>query len=750
MNQPLEVSDFSKGITDNYLAGPTNAGQEFDNLLLNNNKKPFTRFGSQLRDYTNGQNPGGVQRISFIWDHRDQVMEQSARDIAYYDTVYNTLFGPDGNSAFGDGDDTNHISVAVWNNHSFGVNDSFCDPIKIFKDDSDDFQVRTAGMPTIAAPTVTSSGGIGSTYIYAFHYSYTYSVEGVEFIDEGPTVQVQLTDVGAPNVNTVHITNIPVIANGDTGNYETDVIVVKIFRTQDGGLTLNYVGSVTNGTTIYDDTASDASIIDNVAIYTTGGVVDNDPPPPAKFIHIANNTALYGFVEEDGVPIPNRLRQSIQGDPDACPADFNDDVQMDITGISSIQGTFIVFTRTQTYRVDGLFDSQGRGGLLHLKISDTVGTISNDSIVQVDDGLLFCSEQGWYFCDGYSCKKISHHLNQTYKNLISDSTMERNIWGAYDRSEKRVWWAMKRRPASVDNDSCYILDLQWGLSDESTFTTASNGENFAPTALLFKNGDLYRADKRGYVFVHEDGLTIDDLVDPNKHTDDWDSSTIIHQYKSCAFNFGTSFVRKFVSKILITLANVSNIAIQIFSNNDDGKKISALTEIRYESNIIWSDPEITWGTAGIIWNQLGLIEEKRMFPVPGLRCNYKQIEITNSYTAIANSDTFGMATIDATAKTITLNSAAFSWPLYAVGYFISFLNDDYTRQFLITERNSDTVLTVSDIPDNLPVTGSYKWLVQGYQKGDSLELLSYVIHYKLLTDSQKPFHSATDTGRNVS
>lgn len=748
MLQPLEISDFSGGQTDLYLAGPLNCGQLFSNLLINNNKRPFTRPGSVLISEVHPQIPAGVARIGHLFDHRDQVFEQSGRNLYYFTTLFNTLLGPTGNVAFSANSNTNHISTDFWNNHTLLVSDSFALPIKVYKDGSGNFQVRTAGLPAIAAPTVTSTGGTGENYIYAFLYYYTYNVEGVVFEDFGSTVQVLLENVGAPDVNTVNITNIPVITNGLTKNYDTANIKVKIYRTETNQTVLKYIGEVTNGTTTYNDSASDASITDNVVIYTTGDVLDNDTPPPAKFVHIVNNIALYGYVLEDGAEVPNRIRQSIQGDIDSCPADFFDDLGDEITGISSVQSTFIVFTKSQTYRVDNFFDEQGRGGLVHQRISDTFGCVSNDSIVKVDDGLLFCSPQGWCFSDGYTVRKISNHLNATYQTFVSTTAQARNIYGAYDKIEKRVWWAVKARANSVDNDTCAVLDLNFGIREESSFTFCEGSTNFEPTALLFKVDDMYRADTRGFVFIHNAEHLTDPRVDIDRLPSTWAKATIMHDYKSSAFNFGTSFVRKFVPKILLTLANVTNIAIQMFSNNDDGKKVSALTEIRYNSNITWGDPDVVWGDPSIIWNKQGLIEEKRMMPVPGLRCNYKQIEIKNAYTIIENSDQLGTATVDSVAKTVTLDIAGAAWASQAFGYFISFDFDNYTRQFEIVQRNSDTVLTYFDPSDFGPSSGSYKWEMSGYRKGEVLQILSYTIHYKMLTDSQKPFHSG-DRGENA-
>lgn len=747
--QPYEVKDFSGGMTDDYLAGPTRQGQLFENLLINTNKKPFMRWGSVIRDETDFRIPSGEKRISYLLDHRDSIIEQSERNLFYFTSSYQSLVGPSSNPAFASNTEDNHVSRAFYNNHSLFVSDSFCKPIKVYKDGSSVLQVRTAGMPAIAAPSVVSSGGVGNNYIYAFYYFYEYIVEGVTFQDLGATTQVAISNVGAPDVNTVNITSIPVISNGSTDNYDTSVIKVKIFRTENNGTVLKFLGEVTNGTTTYNDTSADSAIQDNEQIYTTGDVVDNDTPPPAKFVHVANDIAIYAYVKEDGEEIPNKIRQSLKFDIDSCPESFFDEVEDEITGLSSFQNTFIVFCKNSLYRLDGFFDEQGRGGISHLKISDTIGCVSNDSIVQTDMGLFFAGRDGFYFCDGYKAQKISHHINETYKSLVATTDQARNIWGAYDKLNQRIWWGCQRDSGSLDNDSCFILDLYWGLSNEMTITTASNEDSFRPTALLFKDNDMYRADTRGYLFKHSDGVYTDPKVDVLVDADLWKRKTIIYDYKSCAYDFGTSFVRKFVPEILITLANITNISVQIESINDDGRSTGELKEIRYRSNVLWGDPAPVWGETPLVWNLLGLIEEKRKFPARGLRCNYKQIRITNSFTIISNSDTYGQATLDQAALTMTLDNASAAWPVDSVDYFLSTEADNYETGFLVDIRISDTVLHFLDPDGNAPNTGSYKWILRGFRKNEAIEILSYVIHYKMATDSQKPYQKAVDSGENI-
>jgi len=195
--------------------------------------------------------------------------------------------------------------------------------------------------------------------------------------------------------------------------------------------------------------------------------------------------------------------------------------------------------------------------------------------------------------------------------------------------------------------------------------------------------------------------------------------------------------------------NITNLSAGINSINDDGRQNQSLTEIRYTSNVTWGDPDVTWGQTPIIWNAQGLIEALRHFPAKGLRCDYKQIEITNSYTIVANSDVLSQATVNQTTKTLTLTNSNSAWPVDAVDYFVSFENDNYTKQFQVSARGSATQITFLDSGNVCPNNGTYKWLLKGYWKNQAIGILYYVIHYKMLTPSQTPFHNqSTVTGSN--
>ena len=138
----------------------------------------------------------------------------------------------------------------------------------------------------------------------------------------------------------------------------------------------------------------------------------------------------------------------------------------------------------------------------------------------------------------------------------------------------------------------------------------------------------------------------------------------------------------------------------------------------------------------------GFIDEFRRFPAKNLRCNYKQIRLTNAFIITHNSDTYGISTVDNAAKTATLID---TWPTSVVGYQIFFESDNYTRGYDITAIGGNQ-LTFSDSSDLSP-SGQYKWVIKGYPKGEVFRPVSYCIHYAIVGKTQQGFRSS-GTGAN--
>lgn len=751
--QPLEIADFSGGMTDNYIDAPLNRGQVFDNVFILPNKKLLSRWGSDLDDDSaNAQIPAGNQRIGTLinYNNSSTLFVQSAKKFYYRNSsAYTTLQGPvTSNDVFNLGSTTSLVAYSEWNRHLFVTNDAYAYVSKIYADGSAVLQVRTAGLPALAtAPTITAGTAGAFTYTYAFLYYYTYTIGTQIFEDYGPVTEVQVTSSLEPSASNNAISVIPALANSTNTNYATADIKVYIYRSQNGGTTLYKIGQVTNGTTVFTDNVSDSTAEDGEVIYTDGGVLDNDPPPLCKYLHIVNNIAYYAHVKEGSEVFPNKYKISVPFDPDSVPGGNEDEVEDEIKGISSVQSVAILGCKRHVYRSEGYFDEFGRGSLTHTRLSDTAGCLSHLSFVQAEGGLFWAGNDGFYYTDGYRVLKVSDHLNTTYASYIAAMDTPARIVGTFDEKHRRILWALQSDSSSADNDAFAVLELRWGISSEMSFTTMSGGTSFSPTFITFFNGYLYRADHRGFVFKHDESLDSDPKVSLTTAAADWDRVTIIYDYRGPAINFGTTLGRKWVPKAVITLGNYGNVSVQPNAINDDGDTLRELKEIRFRGSFIWGDEEFLWGNDSCQWRGGGVLENWRRMPSGGLRVSYLQMQLTNAYTVVSNSDLFGNVTCDATAKTADLVDSAVNWAADAVDYYLSFSADSYVNEYLVSARTSDQILTCIDAGGNFP-SGTQEWLLKGYKKGERMNLLSYALLYSSNSQSQKTYQSS-DSGANT-
>lgn len=739
----LTVDNFIGGPTDKPLDGSPNEYAKMENIVFNQIGKPVTRPGSNIFNDTVYQIPAGQQRIGSLFSDDTNLYVQSARNIYIAGTTsWTTLANP--NPALTEGDTTNFTSHAFWSDHIFVCSDAYSKPIKIFNDATLGNVVRTAGLPALTAPTLAGTAGANS-YIYAITYSFTYTIGDLTFEDEGSPVLKQISSIAAPDSNAITVSAIDVLANGSTNNYDTTNVKVRIYRTINNGTTLYRLTEITNGTTSYVDSTSDAALQASPTIYTTGGVPDNDEPPRAKFIHIVNGVAYYANVKEGAQINPFKVMQSQQEDPDSVPATFFMEVDEEITGISSFRSNPIVFTRNKIYRIKGAFDELGFGGMIKEEFSETIGAVNHNSIVQTRVGVFFCGNDGFYWTDGYRVQRVSQKIIQTYANLTQDADQRAKIYGTYDKENNSVLWAVHDTTAATENNTVFVLDLRWGLRENSAITTWTGGINFAPTAFTFHDRKLHRADSRGYLFFHDTNLFTDRKVDTAVSPPLWEKQTILWDYTSTSIHFGTPMVRKWVNKALLMLKSESNISVFPQSKNDDASAYKDMKQLKDESHIVWGDPSVIWGettntlTGAPLWDYVTLVQETRRFPRGGMRCNYKQLRLTNAFTNIWDSDRF----IEAAVLGTTATMSGFEWTTDVVDYYITFDTDDYTEEFLITGVSASVLTFEVGLQQTAPTTGTKKWIIRGYAKGHLLHLLGYILYYTPMSKSFTPYQTGS-------
>lgn len=748
---PFEIKDFSGGITDNVFSGENNRNFQLDNFDITPDRKVLSRAGSVVDDTAHSPVPSGNTRIGALINYarNDKLFSQSARLFFYRGVggAYVTLQGPSGNNVFNAGSAASAIAHTEWNRQLFVTSDAFPSPMKIYKDGSGNYQVRNVGLPALASsPAITPSVPGGNSYVYAFVYKYPYTVFGQAFLEYGPTTWVTISNSDDPSVNFNQITGIPVLTNAGGNNFDTANIVVEIYRTLNDRTAFYKVGQVTNGTTTYNDNSSDATIQNNnIQLYVNDGTLDYFPAPKSKFVHVVGNIGFWGYTSEADGEHPFRIRQASPGNPGFVPATTFVELEDEVRGIKSLRNLPIILCKKQIYRLDGVFDSAGRGGITAVKIHDSAGCVSHLSCVEAENYLYWAGVDGFYYTDGYEVHKITDHLNTRYAAIIAQITQTNRIVGRHDLKNRRIHWTIQQDSSSGDCDSIATLDLRWGQSPMMSYTTYS-GASFRPTAIEIFNDYLYRGDTRGFVFKHDPAVLTDPKVDTTVSAALWHKETIIWNLTSMQINFDGSFYRKFVSRVLLQAAAIGNTTIQLIATNDQGRRVRDLKLITWRRVFVWGDPVLLWGNSQCVWNAEGTIEQWRRFPANGLRLSYLQLQITNGFGIVENSDNAGLATVVNGALTAQLASG---WPEDSVDYFISFASSGYQQQFQVQSISNDLLtLTVLDPMSQFPPDGVYKWELFGKRKNEPLNLLGYNLHWEHVDQNQGTFQSGDDGGNS--
>ncbi len=745
--QPLEVDDFSFGITDYFIDGDQRSSKTMENFFLTPNKKPRTRWGCVV---VNDQLPLGLFRINKLSQLKSNVLAfQDKR--AYRDNAgtWSEILGPTSGTFMPAGDSTSIIVDSEWQDHVFFSSNAFCSPQKLYIDGTATYRVRNAGLPDLPAGfSVTNPTGVGESYLYAAVISFEYTVGTVTYLDRGPVFYYSTAVVGGVisggNTTTVTLpTTFSTPENWDTANWK-----IEIYRTATAGEVYYKIGQVTFGTASFIDGFTDATIQANEQLYTTDGSASNTTPPKAKYVHMVNDFGYYAHFKEGLEVLSTEVRQSKVGDPDSVPATFSAFTEQPITGLSSIYDRPLVLCENYIYRIDNYYADDGSGGMLLRRIDDKAGCISQQSIVRTHLGIFWAGTEGIYWSDGFRVVNISDHLNETYKSFVNTATKKLRIVGTFEPSNQRViWTAADNDSNSVDPNSWFVLDLKYPflpteIKRGGSFTTAVGGTSFLPTQVMHLGDYIYRGDTRGYVLKHGLEFTTDAKINTAVASTLWDTQTINHLYESCFLDFGSKFYRKWVPRILVSADNTTNLSLAIGSSNDNNRVTGELRPISYRNNITWGDLLPVWGDPSALWNKQGLIEEWRRFPAGGLRCNYKQVIFENAVVGIVDSDLLGLATVNPSTNTATLGGS-FQWLPGIVDYFISFEHDNYTREFRITARTATTV-TYEDVSNADPAAaGNYKWIIRGKPKGEVLQLNGYVIHWAYISKSHTPFSSSS-------
>ena len=721
-----ELKNFAGGITDYIFTSDATSFEVLDNISITKDTNLETRWGSDPMDPADTKPLVSAPIPCAITEYQGyKIIFHGGQILAWNGSAWTEVEGKGlPNACLTDAGINPVISYFEWNKQLFITDNAGSKTVKMFLDNSNNFQLVTAGLPRIASlPTITPSAADGKNYIYSFHYYYEYMVKDVMHIDYGPVIEMECNNAADFSGSSNSITGLPVLVNTTKTHYDLANIKIKIYRTVDGGAEGYLVGTITNGTTSFVDTTTDANAELNDLLYISSGASDNDHPPVAKYLDLSNNCGWYANL----VGYPYRVMQSQLNDPDSVPSSYILDFEEEIVGISSYQSNPIVFTENQIWRIEGIVEIDGNGTQRRVMVADGVGALSHASIVKTDTGVYFAgSTDSFYWTDGYNIKKVpgdNKNFPERYKEFSGNSSF---IKAAFDKINQRIYWTVK---TSAPQYFLYVYDINF-----NAFTTWSGRtDDFRPSAILCsKDKKIYRADESGYVFAHESTLYEDPIIVLGDPPSTWQRYPVIYTIKHIAFDFGVSDINKWVTKVTLAGEGKTNLDVDILSYDDSTTAPTTLQPINHRSGLVWEDPVWVYGSSTDIWAYEIRLSQTRFFKHGKLRCKRKQLYITNAETTIAQSYSTmpdSMGTVDATAKTLTvIDSSLIYLPSSAIGMDMVINGVRYE----ILEYSTDTFL-LSD-PLNTLVNGDTHWSILGYPHNQRFHLSSFIYTYENLDD----------------
>lgn len=742
---PLEVSDFSGGLTDNLFSGNPSQFAQGDNLDIMDDGKVKTRFGSVLTDLEYPRIPGD-KVCRAILDFNGELLYQAERAL-YRKTAggYVEIKGPSAafnNPAYTNAGPSSYATGAYWNQHLITVSNFPSKPMKVYKDGAN-IVVSNLGLPAYnGTPVMGGAGNTGGTKVHAYacHYEATYVSNGVTYTERGPVKFFAESSVykTIDGVNVVTITPNAEFVGNATDCYDKANIKIVFYRNTDKGVTWYKVGEMLNTAATFTDNVTDENLVLNEVLYTDGGVLDHEAPPEARYCHQTNDILFLGAIKENGVVKENKLQMSNRFMLWSCPGAFQEEFEDAITGISSV-GTYpIIFCKNSIYRLDGFYDQKGLGVVRKKRISDTIGCVSARSIIQTVDGVYFAGNNGFYYTDGSSTWRVSEEINQTYLKLVTAGKLE-NIYGVLDGINQRIFWAATDTLGDEENTVIFVGHLKKQKGRHLPFTRWTGGvdvDGFTPVALALNNDVLIRSNKLGYVFEHRKDITCDVKVDALVPVLDWRKIPIMHGLQSICFNFGSETLRKWVPFMTLIANNASDLHLDVFSSNDNVGEAyeKPLKSITHESRFGWGDTNLLWGDP-VTLNVYPVITAKRAFSKGAIRCFYRQVRFALGNKKVEESGEDNLAMVG--GLNVDLVDPLKTWPLEYFNLHISFDHDDYEERYQVTNATA-TTLTVTDPKSTMPI-GPRKWKLYAYPINEVLNIVSYSVLFGHLTPTQNAF-----------
>lgn len=348
--------------------------------------------------------------------------------------------------------------------------------------------------------------GIGDlaagTYLYKLCWKY---IDGAGRVHRSATSEA-LSVVVTDNNSSVSLTCdvLDLTTKGD--------VILEVYRTDNLGVIYHRTTSIVSPTLDLDkfnqnanyltlscvDANSQASVASNELIYTTGGVLDNDPPPACSILTPFNNRIFVAGTEDKNTIFYSKIQTP--EDKDFC-VGFSEALYIDmeqiggaITALHALDDKLIIFKQSRIYYLAGQGPNNLGADSSYLDpalIATDVGCISPKSIVQTPSGLMFQSAKGVYLLD--------RSLQVQYIGMpVEDNNSLSVVSGVLLDEQSQVIFV-------TDSDTALVYDYI-----DNTWVTYSN---FSCADAVLWDGVLHLIRDSGKVVYLNPDVTTDEEID---------------------------------------------------------------------------------------------------------------------------------------------------------------------------------------------------------------------------------------------
>ncbi len=459
----------------------------------------------------------------------------------------------------------------------------------------------------VVATTATGAGNLtAQTYYYVFTYEWTDNQGNLH--RSAPSIPVEMVTTTASSTNTIKVPTLRL-------TYKTAPNPVRIvgYRWSTGQQVYYQFTSLTSPTlndpsvdnVTFVDTLADSAILGNVLLYTTGGVLENLPPPAA--IHTALFKNRLFLIDAENRNLIWYSKQVIQNTPVemsdlltlyVAPSTGAQGSTGPLTALSAMDDKLIMFKRDAMYYMTGLGpDNTGAQNDFSdpIYITASVGTTVPSSIVLTPVGLMFQSDKGiWLLGRDLSTTYIGAPVEQYNAQVVKSA---------------QVIPGTNQVRFILDNNITLMYDYyqqQWG-----TFSNI-----YAISSTLYQGKDTY-LNRYGQVLQEQAGSYLDN------------STPVLMSFTTSWHNLaGLQGLERFYQLYLLgSYYTPFKLNVQLAYDYQSGSTQSVVvTPDNYSP--AWGG-EALWGS-GATWGGPSNVFEARVFP-QNQKCESFQITVTEMY-----------------------------------------------------------------------------------------------------------------------